>query len=93
MTQPLFLEHTIRRVRRIQMITIVWMGVEAALSLWLAWRARSPALLASGGASSCFFVFSELLALACSRAAFVAASISFLASVSVLSEPQILIYV
>lgn len=56
MTQALSSERTIRRVRRIQMITIVWMGVEAALSLWLAWHARSPALLAFGGDS-----FIELL--------------------------------
>ena len=51
MRQGVFLEHTIRRVRRIQVITIAWMGAEAALSLWLAWRARSPALLAFGGDS------------------------------------------
>ena len=38
------------------MVTIAWTGVEAALSLWLAWRARSPALLAFGGDS-----FIELL--------------------------------
>jgi divalent metal cation (Fe/Co/Zn/Cd) transporter len=34
------------------MITIVWMSVEAAVSLFAAWRARSPALLAFGGDSA-----------------------------------------
>jgi divalent metal cation (Fe/Co/Zn/Cd) transporter len=33
-------------------ITIVWMSVEAAVSLFAAWRARSPALLAFGGDST-----------------------------------------
>jgi divalent metal cation (Fe/Co/Zn/Cd) transporter len=40
-----------RQVRRIQVITIVWMSVEATVSLWVAWTARSPALLAFGGDS------------------------------------------
>jgi len=42
----------IRRIRRVQSITIAWMGVEAAVSLVAAWRARSPALLAFGGDSA-----------------------------------------
>ena len=42
----------IRRVRRVQAITIVWMSVEAVVSLFAAWRARSPALLAFGGDSA-----------------------------------------
>ena len=42
----------IRRIRRVQAITIAWMGVEAAVSLLAAWRARSPALLAFGGDSA-----------------------------------------
>ena len=42
----------VRRVRRIQTITIVWMTVEAAVSLFSAWRANSPALLAFGGDSA-----------------------------------------
>ena len=42
----------IRRIRRVQAITIAWMGVEAAMSLLAAWRARSPALLAFGGDSA-----------------------------------------
>lgn len=35
-----------------QAITVVWMSVEAALSLFSAWKARSPALLAFGGDSA-----------------------------------------
>jgi divalent metal cation (Fe/Co/Zn/Cd) transporter len=43
---------TIRRIRRIQAITIVWMSAEAGASLSAAWIARSPALLAFGGDSA-----------------------------------------
>jgi divalent metal cation (Fe/Co/Zn/Cd) transporter len=43
---------TLRRIRQIQAITIVWMIVEACVSLWTAWMARSPALLAFGGDSA-----------------------------------------
>jgi divalent metal cation (Fe/Co/Zn/Cd) transporter len=43
---------TVRRVQRVQTITIVWMSVEAAISLFAAWRAKSPALLAFGGDSA-----------------------------------------
>jgi divalent metal cation (Fe/Co/Zn/Cd) transporter len=42
----------IQRIQRIQAITIVWMSIEAGVSLWAAWRARSPALLAFGGDSA-----------------------------------------
>jgi divalent metal cation (Fe/Co/Zn/Cd) transporter len=42
----------VRRVQRIQAITIAWMSVEAVVSLFAAWRARSPALLAFGGDSA-----------------------------------------
>ena len=42
----------VRRVQRVQAITIVWMSVEGAISLLAAWRARSPALLAFGGDSA-----------------------------------------
>ena len=42
----------IRRIRRVQAITIAWMSVEAVVSLFAAWRARSPALLAFGGDST-----------------------------------------
>jgi hypothetical protein len=41
-----------RRIRLIQTVTIVWMTVEAAVSLAAAWMARSPALLAFGGDSA-----------------------------------------
>lgn len=43
-------DHT-QRIRQVQVFTIVWMLVEAAVSLFSAWRARSPALLAFGGDS------------------------------------------
>jgi divalent metal cation (Fe/Co/Zn/Cd) transporter len=42
----------IRRIRRVQTVTIAWMSVEAVVSLFAAWRARSPALLAFGGDSA-----------------------------------------
>src|ERR1700732_2294570 len=42
----------LRQIQRIQTITIGWMSVEAGVSLWAAWRARSPALLAFGGDSA-----------------------------------------
>ena len=43
---------TLRHIRRIQTITIVWMTVEAGVSLSAAWMAHSPALLAFGGDSA-----------------------------------------
>jgi divalent metal cation (Fe/Co/Zn/Cd) transporter len=43
---------TIRRIQRVQTVTIAWMSVEAAVSLFVAWRACSPALLAFGGDSA-----------------------------------------
>ena len=45
-------QNTLRRVKRIQAITIVWMSVETVISLSSAWIARSPALLAFGGDSA-----------------------------------------
>ena len=45
-------QDTIRRIQWIQTLTIVWMTVEAAVSLAAAWMARSPALLAFGGDSA-----------------------------------------
>jgi divalent metal cation (Fe/Co/Zn/Cd) transporter len=42
----------IRRIQRVQTLTIAWMSVEAAVSLLAAWRAHSPALLAFGGDSA-----------------------------------------
>ena len=41
-----------RRIQRVQIVTIVWMSVEAAVSLFAAWQARSSALLAFGGDSA-----------------------------------------
>jgi divalent metal cation (Fe/Co/Zn/Cd) transporter len=43
-------DHT-QRIRRVQFFTIGWMLVEVVVSLFSAWRARSPALLAFGGDS------------------------------------------
>lgn len=43
---------TTRRVIRLQTLTLIWMGVEAAVSLGAAWSARSPALLGFGGDSA-----------------------------------------
>lgn len=40
-----------RQVIRLQVITLVWMAVEAAVSLSTAWHAHSPALLGFGGDS------------------------------------------
>src|SRR4029077_13360130 len=45
-------QSTLRRVKRIQTITIVWMSVETGISLLAACMARSPALLAFGGDSA-----------------------------------------
>jgi divalent metal cation (Fe/Co/Zn/Cd) transporter len=42
----------IRRIQRVQTLTIAWMSVEAVVSLFAAWRARSPVLLAFGGDSA-----------------------------------------
>src|SRR6202163_762985 len=44
--------NAIRRIQRVQTVTIAWMSVEALVSLFAAWRARSPALLAFGGDSA-----------------------------------------
>jgi divalent metal cation (Fe/Co/Zn/Cd) transporter len=45
-------QNTLRRIQRIQAITIVWMSIETGVSLSAAWMARSPALLAFGGDSA-----------------------------------------
>src|SRR6266481_6343944 len=55
-------QDTIRRIQRIQTVTIVWMTVEAAASLAAAWMARSPALLAFGG-DSAIELFSAIVVL------------------------------
>jgi divalent metal cation (Fe/Co/Zn/Cd) transporter len=44
--------HLSRRILQLQRFTIAWMMVEAAVSLFAAWRARSPALLGFGGDSA-----------------------------------------
>lgn len=41
-----------KRIIWIQTLTLAWMGVEATVSLWAAWMAHSPALLAFGGDSA-----------------------------------------
>jgi divalent metal cation (Fe/Co/Zn/Cd) transporter len=48
-TPPLTDVH--RRVIRLQIITLVWMSIEAAVSLGTAWHAHSPALFGFGGDS------------------------------------------
>jgi len=55
-------QETIRRVQRIQTLTVSWMIIEAVVSLLAAWRARSPALLAFGG-DSAIELFSALVVL------------------------------
>jgi divalent metal cation (Fe/Co/Zn/Cd) transporter len=42
----------LRRVVRLQMLTIAWMTVEAVVALGAAWTARSPSLLGFGGDSA-----------------------------------------
>jgi divalent metal cation (Fe/Co/Zn/Cd) transporter len=44
-------QSTLRRIQKIQAITILWMSIETVVSLFAAWKARSPALLAFGGDS------------------------------------------
>lgn len=57
----------IRRIQRIQVITIAWMTMEAVASLFAAWRAHSPTLLAFGG-DSAIKLFSAVVVLWRSRA-------------------------
>jgi divalent metal cation (Fe/Co/Zn/Cd) transporter len=45
------LSNASRRVVQLQAITLIWMSVEAILSLVTAWTSHSPALLAFGGDS------------------------------------------
>jgi hypothetical protein len=40
-----------RRVVRLQIITLVWMSVEAVVSISTAWHPHSPALFGFGGDS------------------------------------------
>lgn len=46
----------LQRVIWIQSLTLIWMSVEAVVSLGAAWTARSPALLAFGGDSTVEFL-------------------------------------
>src|ERR1700720_229585 len=41
-----------RRITQIQVLTLLWMSVEAMVALGAAWTARSPALLGFGGDSA-----------------------------------------
>jgi divalent metal cation (Fe/Co/Zn/Cd) transporter len=52
----------IRRIHRVQTVTMAWMTVEAAVSLFASWRAHSPALLAFGG-DSAIELFSAIVVL------------------------------
>ena len=45
------LQDVSRRVLQLQVITLIWMSVEAAVSLGTAWSSHSPALFAFGGDS------------------------------------------
>jgi divalent metal cation (Fe/Co/Zn/Cd) transporter len=45
-------QEAVSRIQRLQAITVGWMVVETGVSLWAAWNARSPALLAFGGDSA-----------------------------------------
>jgi divalent metal cation (Fe/Co/Zn/Cd) transporter len=58
----------IRRIQRVQIVTIAWMSVEAAVSLFAAWRASSPSLVAFGG-DSAIELFSAVVVLRRVRAA------------------------
>jgi divalent metal cation (Fe/Co/Zn/Cd) transporter len=58
----------IRRIQRVQIVTIAWMSVEAAVSLFAAWRASSPSLFAFGG-DSAIELFSAVVVLRRFRAA------------------------
>ncbi len=52
-TATLSTEHrVVRRILRLQVFTILWMAAETIVSLFAAWRARSPALLGFGGDSA-----------------------------------------
>ena len=42
----------LRRVQRVQAITIGWMSVEVVIGMWTAWRALSPAMFAFAGDSA-----------------------------------------
>lgn len=45
-------EGTLRRIHRMQAITILWMSIEVVVGMWAAYRALSPAMLAFAGDSA-----------------------------------------
>jgi divalent metal cation (Fe/Co/Zn/Cd) transporter len=45
-------KNALRQIHRVQALTIIWISVEAAVSLVAAWVAHSPALVAFGGDSA-----------------------------------------
>ena len=45
-------KNALHQIHRIQALTIIWMSVEATVSLVAAWIAHSPALVAFGGDSA-----------------------------------------
>src|ERR1039458_2181873 len=49
--RPSEASHISQRILHLQILTIVWMIVEAGVSLATAWRSHSPALFAFGGDS------------------------------------------
>jgi len=46
------MEDADHQIRSVLVLSLAWMAVEVVLSLWAAWDARSPALLAFGGDSA-----------------------------------------
>src|ERR1700676_4874882 len=52
----------LRRVVRLQVLTIAWMTIEAIVALGAAWKARSPSLLGFGG-DSAIELFSAIIVL------------------------------
>ena len=66
--QQIATPEAIHRIRQVQVLTIVWMTVEAVVSLLASWKARSPALLAFGG-DSAIELFSAVVVLWRFRAA------------------------
>jgi divalent metal cation (Fe/Co/Zn/Cd) transporter len=52
----------LRRIARLQVLTIVWMSVEAIVALGAAWTAQSPSLLGFGGDST-IELFSAIIVL------------------------------
>ena len=49
---PVAMPDILRRVIRLQVLTVAWMTIEAIVALGAAWTAKSPALLGFGGDSA-----------------------------------------